>query len=524
MPAQASIDKEGALPSATWSVPLYRVQSASTVNTSTGASLLIGIDCGTTALKGVLCRADGTELARAQAPIPLITPHPGWAEQDPDAVWAALCAVVRALTAQAGGPIAALSIGAQAGSIIPANARGEPVSPMITFLDTRAADLVAEWRRTGWGEIVRERTGWGLQIGQPLASIAWLRAHRPEVFTAAALFIGPHDDLARRLTGRVLSTPSCVAQIPLLDRRSGDYALEIAAGVGLRREHLPTLAESGSVIGPALPEVADALGLARDTLIVTGGQDHACEALALGLIEPGGLILSTGTAWVITGVTDRPDLAAIPPQMDLNAHVTPARWTISAYMGGFGAVIAWWLRAQPADAAPGNETDKYTRLERVLEQCAPDEQSPFFFPESQRRAASAFAGLRLSHSWEVMTGAVVEGIAFETRRMVEALRAAQLPVHTLYMLGGAARSAGWTRALADTLGIPIRPCDDTCLGARGAAILAGVGAGLYTSAAQAWPAFAPRFTETAPDPAQHAVRQARFEQRRMIERISRLKI
>lgn len=476
------------------------------MDTQSDTSRFIGIDCGTTALKGVLCRADGAELARAHHAIPLLTPSAGWAEQDPDAVWDALREVVRALTARADAPITALSIGAQAGSIIPADARGQPIYPMITFLDMRTADLVAEWRRAGWSEAVRERTGWGLQIGQPLASIAWLRAHRPAVFEAAGMFIGPHDDLTRRLTGRAIGNPSCAAQIPLIDRRSGDYALDIAASVGLRREHLPALAASGSVIGPALPDVADALGLSRDTLIVTGGQDHACEALALGLIEPGGLMLSTGTAWVITGIADTPDLSAIPPQMDLNAHVAPERWTISTYMGGFGAVIGWWLAT-----APGGEADKYARLERALETFAPDEQSPFFFPESQRRPVSSFAGLRLSHQWDDMTRAVVEGIAFETRRMIDALRAAQLPAHTLYMLGGAARSRGWARALADVLNVPIRACDDTYLGARGAAILAGLGAGVYASAAQAWPGFAPHFEETAPDPARQAIFQTRFE-------------
>ncbi|MCS7060430.1 MAG: FGGY family carbohydrate kinase [Anaerolineae bacterium] len=476
------------------------------MNTSSAHSRLIGIDCGTTAVKGVLCRADGTELARAQHTIPLLTPNPGWAEQDPEAVWAALCDVVRALTARADAPITALSIAAQAGSIIPADAHGRPIYPMITFLDTRAAGLVAAWQRDGWSETVRDHTGWSLQIGQPIASIAWLRAHRPDVFAAAGLFIEPHDDLVRRLTGRVIGNPSCAAQIPLIDRRNGDYALEIAAAVGLAAHSLPPLAASGSAIGPAKPDVAEALGLSRDTLIVTGGQDHACEALALGLIDPGGLMLSTGTAWVITGIADCADLSAIPRQMDLNVHVAPQRWTISTYMGGFGAVLAWWL-----SGAPGNPHDPYARLEHALEMHTPDRQNPYFLPESQQRPASAFAGLRLSHRWDDMACAVVEGIAFETRRMIDALRAAALPVQTLYMLGGAARSSRWARTLADVLDTPIRACDDTYLGARGAAILAGLGAGVLPSIAQAWPGFAPHVEESTPDPTRQAAYQARFE-------------
>ncbi len=474
------------------------------MNTSSDARLLIGIDCGTTALKGVLCSADGREVARAQHPIPLLTPQPGWAEQNPAAVWEALCEVTRALTTRANAPIAALSIGAQAGSIIPADADGQPIYPMITFLDTRAAGIVKHWHENGWNEFVREHTGWSIQIGQPLTAIAWLRAHRPEVFHTARRFIEPHDDLVRRLTGRLVGTPSCAAQMPLIARQSGAWSLDVAARVGLTAEHLPPLAAAASPIGPALPLVAAELGLSPDTLIVTGGQDHACEALALGLLDPGGLMLSTGTAWVITGIADSADIAAIPPQMDLNAHVTPARWTISTYMGGFGAVVAWWLNA----TAPGD--DAYARLDQALQSAICNADSPLFAPESQQRPASRFGGLRLSHTWEDMARAVVEGIAFETRRMIEALRAAQLPVHALHMLGGAARSPHWARILADVVGAPIRACDDPYLGARGAAILAGLGAGMYTTPAQAWPHFAPPFHQTLPDSAPTALYQARF--------------
>ncbi len=470
--------------------------------------MLIGIDCGTTALKGVLCRVDGQEVARAQRSLPLLTPRPGWAEQDPETVWQALCDVTRSLASQAAsGRIAALSIGAQAGSVLLLDAAGQPVHPVITFLDTRAADIVSRWRQKGWGDFVRQHTGWGLQIGQPLASVAWLKTHRADVFSAARWFIGPHDDLVRRLTGKLVSTPSCAAQMPLIERHSNQWCAAVAEHVGVSLEQLPPLMPSGALVGAVLPEIADELGLPRSTAVVVGGQDHACEALALGLLEPGGLMLATGTAWVITGVTDSAALEHVPPQMDLNAHVAPQRWTISTYMGGFGAVLEWWLNATPSPA-----TDKYALLNSALEHTSPDADNPFFLPESQQRQASLFAGLRLSHTWSDMTRSVVEGITFETRRGVEALRQAQLPVKVLYMLGGAARSSQWAAILADATSVPIRACDDPFLGARGAAILAGLGAEMYASAEEAWRHFAPRFQEHTPFAPHSALYDARFKQ------------
>lgn len=428
---------------------------------------LIGIDCGTTALKGVLCAADGRELARAQRPIPLLTPEPGWAEQDPEAVWRALRDVARELAPHLGGGSAALAIGAQAGSILPANADGRPIGPMITFLDSRAAGIVAAWASEGWNDEIRRITGWGLQIGQPLASIEWMRRNQPDAFAAAHRFIGPHDDLVRRLTGVLISNPSCGAQMPLIDRLTGAWSAEVAARVGLSVARLPPLGRSGDAIGPLRPAVVAELGLPPATLVVNGGQDHACEALALGLTEPGEFMLATGTAWVITGVVDSPDIDRIPPQMDLNAHVVPNRWTISTYMGGYGAIVEWWL-----NATPGLGADKYAALERALATAPPGAHGLRFAPESQARPASTFEGLKLSHTWDDMTRAIVEGATRDVRAMIDALRAANLPVRALHMLGGAAKSAGWQKTLAEIAGVPIRARTDPYLGARGAAMLA----------------------------------------------------
>jgi xylulokinase len=222
-------------------------------------------------------------------------------------------------------------------------------------------------------------------------------------------------------------------------------------------------------------------------------------------------MLATGTAWVITGVADRPDVAALPPQMDLNAHVVPGRWTISTYMGGFGAMVEWWLNT----TAP-QKSDKYAALQHALGTTRPGGTGLLFAPESQARAGSRFVGLKLSHTWDDMTRAIVEGVAFEVRHRVGALREADLPVHALVMLGGAARSAQWPRVLADATGIPIRACDDSFLGARGAAILAGVGAGLFDSAADAWPRFAPRSRLTLPDADTQAIYDAHYAEYRQL--------
>lgn len=435
--------------------------------------LLIGIDCGTTAMKGVLCDTQGRVLAQAHRDIALLTPAPGHAEQDPDAVWQSLCEVICALTAHSEGRVAALSIGAQAGSIIPADANAQPVHPMITFLDGRAAGIVDAWSRNGHRDTIRNITGWGLQIGQPLMSMAWLRENSTDVFSRAEKFIEPHDLLVHRLTGKLVSNASCGAQMPLIERETGEWSEQVAVMAGIHTTQLPALQTSGSFIGSVLPDVADVLNLPRNVQVINGGQDHCCEALALGMVAPGKLMLATGTAWVITGIADSADMTHMPTQMDLNAHVVPQRWTISTYMGGFGAVVEWWLRSVPVAVK-----DRYALLEHALKE-APDGGNPLIFlPESVHRATSQFIGLTLKHSWHHMTKAIIEGAAFEVRRNVDQLREAGFPVHELHMLGGAAKNAPWVQLMADVLNVPIRGCDDAYLGAKGAAMLAGAGASL----------------------------------------------
>jgi xylulokinase len=462
--------------------------------------LLIGIDCGTTAMKGVLCNAQGRVLTQAQRDIPLLTPATGHAEQDPEDVWHALCEVIRALAAQCDGRVAALCIGAQAGSIIPADAHAQPVHPMITFLDGRSAGVVDAWTRSGNRDLIREITGWGLQVGQPLMSIVWLREHCPDVFTRAEKFIEPHDNLVHRLTGKLISNASCGAQMPLIERENGKWSERVTGMAGIHIAQLPALQPSGSIIGEMLPDVADVLNLSHSTLVINGGQDHCCEALALGMVEPGKLMLATGTAWVITGIADSADISHLPTQMDLNAHVVPQRWTMSTYMGGFGAIVEWWLRSVPVAVL-----DRYALLEQALVNAPAGSNNLLFLPESVSRQTSQFINLSLKHTWHDMTRSIVESAAFEVRRNIDALRDANLPVNELHMLGGAAKNAAWVQLMADVLNVPIRGCEDATLGAKGAAMLAGAGAGLLKLNSDMFERFSISMGAAQPHPTKHAI-------------------
>ena len=191
---------------------------------------VIGIDIGTSAAKAILLDLDGRAVATASRPYPRLTPQPGWVEQDPEAVWQALAAALREIVAQAGGyRILALALAAQAGSIIPADIAGDPVYPMITWLDGRAQDLMRQWQADGTAATIRRLSGWHPFAGLPLPSIGWLRQHRPEIHAAAARWLGPDDFLIHRLTGQFATDLSAASEMLLVDLQTGQWNTELCA-------------------------------------------------------------------------------------------------------------------------------------------------------------------------------------------------------------------------------------------------------------------------------------------------------
>lgn len=478
---------------------------------------ILGIDIGTASAKAVLFDLSGQVLLTAEQSYHLHAPQPGWVEQDPEEVWQALLAVLRTVTEQAGAErrILALCLAAQCGSVIPAAANGAPVYPMITWMDGRTEALVREWRAEGREPEVRRISGWLLHPGLPLPAIAWLRRFRPDVFAAAGRYLGANDFLTYRLTGRFCTNPSSGAEMQLVDVSAGRWSEALCDLAGIRPEQLSPLEPSGAVIGPIRPEISRLTGLPADTPVVNGGHDQCCSALAMGMTSPGKVMLACGTAWVITAVVNSPDVAAVPAGMDLNFHVLPQRWTISQLLGGLGASLEWWLQTHSLPDVR-SRAEIYTGLNDTLRQSQPGSRNLIFIPLTGAAQApgsvqqGGFIGLRLDHSRADMARAILEGAAFELRWALEQIWAAGLPVERLWMVGGATRSPVWPQILADICGAPFSVTDYAHWPALGAAILAGVGAGVFESAEAGQTRLQQPAGEVLPNPAVRSVYEERF--------------
>lgn len=442
-------------------------------------TFLIGLEVGTSAVKSVLYDLTGAELFSTRCAYPLLTPQPGWAEQDAGELWRALLTVLRetATAARAQGRVAALALAAQAGSVVPVAADGAPTAPLITWLDTRAAAIVAGWTHTGGAERIRQISGWHPHPGLPLATLTWLAQHSPDLVQAAAHIVDVHGYLLQRLTGQPLTDFSEAAEMLLLDRATATWSEELCALAGVQRRQLPDLLPAGAVAASLLPEVVQATGLPATTLVVVGGHDQCCATLGMGVTAPGQLMLASGTAWVLTALTPDLPVAQIPPGMELNHHILPGLHTVSQLLGGFGAVIGWWLSLLWPDVE-----DRYAALAAALAAAPPGARGLRFLPiggsAQLGRGRGGFLGVRLDHSRADMARALCEGIACEVRWALDMLAASNLTATCMWMAGGATQSAFWPQLIANVTGVPVYVAPRANWQARGAAILAGVGAGL----------------------------------------------
>ncbi len=218
---------------------------------------ILGIDVGTSATKAILFDLAGSEVAVASQSYPFLTPQPGWVEQDSEAVWQALLHVLRSVVEQASGyRVLALALAAQAGSVIPADLAGDPVYPMITWLDNRSQGVIQGWQADGTADTIRRLSGWLLFPGLPLPSIGWLRQHRPDVHGRAARFLGVADFLNHRLTGRFATDLSAGSELQMVDLQTEGWSEALCAIGGVDPGLQAELGWAGRLIGEITAEVA----------------------------------------------------------------------------------------------------------------------------------------------------------------------------------------------------------------------------------------------------------------------------
>ena len=456
----------------------------------------------------------GTELAEAECAYGLSVPHPGWAEQDPDEVWRAVTQTLRALADTKSARPVALAVSSQSGTLIPARRDGTPIYPAITWLDGRSEEIIEQWAQNGDTTRIRKITGWNAHPGLPLATLAWLGRHNPQVARSAERWLCMNDYIVHRLSGQFFTNPSNAGVTQLVDASTGAWSAELCALVGAHPDQFSPIVRSGVLVGSLTAHAAQQTGLPSGIPVLNGGHDQSCTALALGVMDAGQALVACGTSWVITDVLEEGLVDHLPSALDLNPHVIPGRRTVSQSLGGLGAGLEWLVNQCWAELPA--RAERYRALTEALSATRAGSDGLFFLPLSGGHAAPAgmqrggFINLQLGHTRAQLARAVMEGAVYELRLVLENIRHAGMPVNALWMVGGATRSAFWPRIVADATGLPVRLTESAHLPAVGAAILAGWGAGLFGDLTEAQSHFRLPCKAIDPDPAQVDLYNTRF--------------
>ena len=447
---------------------------------------VLGVDIGTTNAKAMLVGADGTILRTQAVGYPLLTPSVGRVEQRAEDWWRALVAAVRAVCADAetARGVRGLALSTQGGTIVPVDASLQATGNAIVWSDHRCGEERKEFAGRFGENWMYERTGWKLGANLPALQIRHMRKNDPEAFRRARWFLSVPDYLAARLTGRPAIDLSNAGINQLADVRAETYCDEILRFAGIEKRCLAEIVPSGRPVGKLTREAAEALGLPQDTIVSSGAHDQYAVALGAGACRRGDAVIGTGTAWVVAALSDAPDFGSGFAQ---SRAAMDGLWGSMLSIGTGGACLDWFRkRIAGLEDAPLSYEEINGFLERNPR---PRADGPMFFPYfcgakpplRDDAVRATLLGVDLSHDRLDVIRAIMEGVACQIVWALEAMKARH-PVESLRVAGGATRSPGWMRMLANLAGRPVRVAAAGEPGCFGAAILAGIGCGLFEGA------------------------------------------
>ena len=443
--------------------------------------LLIGLDVGTSAIKGVVCAPNGALLAESRRTVRLIRPAEGLAEMDPHDHYRTVCDLLRELASHCpkGDAVAAVSMACASGNTLLLDADDTPLGAIISWLDRRAAGRMGELLPGLDLSGVHRIVGWPGLDTFPLAHLAWLKHERPDMYRRASRVAMNVDWLGWRLTGAWALDHSNATPFYIQDQVGRQWHRPYLELLGISEDMLSPLMPSGIPVGHLTDAAAADTGLSTDTLLVLGSFDHPGAARATGTLEEGDLLLSCGTSWVGFYPCARRDLL-LSQEMLVDPFLSPGGpWAGMFSLTAVGVGVEWLIEHLILRSV-ADRADRYGTFNTAAARAPRGAGGLFINPHHDAAYLEArAAALGAARRPEEIARAVMEGTAFEMKRKIDALVGAGLIPRRINMVGGPSRSPIWPRILAEVTGLEIEILHGQVAGAVGAAALAGIGAGIF---------------------------------------------
>jgi L-xylulokinase len=451
---------------------------------------LLGIDNGSTVSKAALFDFHGKEIAIASCKTDTEYPHPGWTEQDMEMLWQSTASAIREVLAKSGvrpEEIAGVGNTGHGNGVYLLNKQGRPLRNGIQSMDTRSADIVIEWNRSNFSEKVFPYTIQSFWPAQPNALLGWIKKNEPQNYDRIGAILMCKDYIKYRLTGEISGDFTDMSGSSLMDVREKCYSRDLMALYDLVEVYdaLPPLKQSSEVIGQVTSRAAGDTGLAAGTPVVGGVFDVDASAVGCGAVHPGQACIIAGT-WSINEVITKDPL--VDPTLFMTTLFASPGLFLSIEASATSATNLEWFVAQ---CCGDERAEAKRRGISVYEVCSEEVASlapgstniifhPFLYGSNvQPTARAGFYGVAGWHTRAHLLRALYEGVVFCHLSHIEKLRRAGAQIQSARLTGGGSRSPVWTQIFADAVQAPMEVSDGTELGARGAALSAGIGTGIY---------------------------------------------
>jgi xylulokinase len=450
---------------------------------------VLGIDVGTGGTRAVLIDRDGRVVSSALAEhAAMSSPHIGWAEQSPDDWWRAACEAIKACLAKGPGAareVEAIGLTGQMHGLVLLDDKDQVVRPAIIWCDQRTEEECREITEKVGERRLIELTANPALTGFTLPKIWWVKKHEPELWSRVRSLMLPKDYLRFRLTGERaidVADASGTLMFDVVHRTWSRPMLEVSS---IEENLLPKVFESQAVSGNVKEDGAKLSGLRPGIPVVAGAGDQAAGAVGMGIVKAGAVSATIGTSGVVFAATSKP---VLEPQGRIHAfcHAIPNRWHVMGVTQGAGLSLRWFRDQFGAGVDDGRA---YERLAEEAAKTPPGADgllwAPYLMgertPHLDPNARGALVGITAQHTRSHVIRAVLEGVAFSLRDSLTLFREIGVPIESIRLGGGGARSAVWQQIQADVYGMPVELIEADEGAAFGAALLGGVGVGIWPS-------------------------------------------
>lgn len=476
---------------------------------------LIGIDLGTSGTKTVLFDEDGNTIKSHTVEYPMYQPKNGWAEQDPEDWYRASVETLKTVTDGIdASQIAGIGISGQMHSLVLLDENNEIIRPAILWCDGRTSEECREITEKIGRERLIEITANPALTGFTASKILWVRNNEPENYARVRHILLAKDYVRFRLTGEYATDVSDASGMQLLDIANRQWSDEVLEKLDIKKEYLAKVYESPEVTGYISEEASKLTGIPAGTPVVGGAGDNAAAAVGTGVVEEGKAFTTIGTSGVVFAHTNK---MHIDPKGRVHTFccAVPGEWHVMGVTLAAGLSLKWFRDNFCKDEIAVAETmgvDPYYIMDKEAERspigCNKLLYMPYLMaertPHLDPDCRGGFVGLSAVHDKRDMIRAVMEGVVYSLRDCREVLREMGVTSEGMAACGGGGSSPFWRSMLADTFGMKVTTVSSKEGPALGAAILAGVGAGVYPSVQEACRRVVKTKTEQEPDPANSA--------------------